>query len=124
MPQMQFPFFPEGVTPITALLAFARRDEQVTYFNGDMPLFIHEESDLASFRMITAQFVVNGCATQAQIARAFGVAKISIKRAVKRYREQGPKGFYVPKRAGRRCSPPQHWRKRSACSMNSCVLPR
>jgi transposase-like protein len=64
-----------------------------------MPLFIHDESDLASFRMITAQFVVNGCATQAQIARAFGVAKISIKRAVKRYREQGPKGFYVAKRA-------------------------
>lgn len=99
MPQMQFPFFPEGVTHITALLAFARRDGQVTYFNGDMPLFVHEQSDLASFRMISAQFVVNGCATQAQIARAFGVAKISIKRAVKRYREQGPKGFYVSKRA-------------------------
>ena len=96
---MQFPLFPEGVTHITVQLAFARRDGQVTYFNGDMPLFIHEQSDLASFRMISAQFVLNGCATQAQIARAFGVAKISIKRAVKRYREQGPKGFYVPKRA-------------------------
>ena len=72
MPQMQFPFFPEGVTHITELLAFARQDGQVTYFNGDMPLFVHEASDLASFRMITAQFVVNGCATQAQIARAFG----------------------------------------------------
>ena len=74
MPQMQFPFFPEGGTHITVLHAFARRDGQVTCFNGDMPLFVHEETDLASFRMTTAQFLVNGCATQAQIARAFGVA--------------------------------------------------
>ena len=41
MPQIQFPFFPEGVTHITALLAFARRDGQVTYFNGNMPVFFH-----------------------------------------------------------------------------------
>jgi hypothetical protein len=27
--------------------------------------------------------------------RAFGVTKISLKRAVKRYREEGPKGFYT-----------------------------
>ena len=97
MPQIQCPFFPEGVTHITALLAFARRDGRVTYFNGNMPVFFHDETDLASFRMITAQFVVSGHATQAEIARAFGVAKISIKRAVKLYREQGPKGFYAPR---------------------------
>jgi Helix-turn-helix domain len=97
MPQMQFPFFPEGVTHITEMLAFARQDGRVTYFNGNMPVFIHDEADMASFRMITAQFVVSGHATQAQIARAFGVAKISIKRAVKLYRAQGPKGFYVPR---------------------------
>lgn len=97
MPQIQFPFFPEGVTHITSLLAFARRDGQVTYFNGSMPVFFHDEADLASFRMITAQFVVSGHATQAQIVRAFGVAKISVKRAVKRYREHGPKGFYAPR---------------------------
>lgn len=29
--------------------------------------------------------------------RAFGVTKISLKRAVKRYREEGPKGFYRPR---------------------------
>jgi transposase-like protein len=98
MPQIQFPFFPEGVTHITSLLAFAKRDGRVTYFNGNMPVFIHDEADVASFRMITAQFVVSGHAKQAQIARAFGVAKISVKRAVKRYREQGPKGFYAPKK--------------------------
>ncbi len=97
MPQTQMPFFPEGVTHITALLAFRKEDGRVTYFNGSMPVFVHDEDDLASFRMITAQFYVNGNAKQADIVRAFGVSKISLKRAVKRYREEGPKGFYGPR---------------------------
>ncbi len=98
MPQLQLPFFPEGVTHITPLLAFRKEDGRVVYFNGSMPVFVHDESDLASFRMITAQFCVNGNAKQAEIAAAFGVAKISLKRAVKRYRAEGPRGFYVPRK--------------------------
>jgi hypothetical protein len=98
MPQMQLPFFPEGVTPITALLAFRNEGGQVVYFNGSMPVFVHDQTDVASFRMITAQFCVNGNATQAEVARAFGVAKISLKRAVKRYRADGPKGFHRPRK--------------------------
>ena len=97
MPQIQLPIFPEGVTHITPLLAFSKRDGRVTYFNGSMPVFVHDEDDLASFRMITAQFCVNGNAKQVDICRAFGVSKISLKRAVKLYREAGPKGFYAPR---------------------------
>ena len=98
MLQTAFPFFPEGVTQITALLAFRKQDGQITYFNGAMPVFAHPADDLDSFRMITAQFCVNGNAKQAEIVRAFGVTKISVKRAVKRYREQGPKSFYLPRK--------------------------
>lgn len=98
MPQIQLPLFPHGVTPITDVLAFSKDNGRVTYFNGSMPVFSHEEDDLASFRMITAQFCVNGNATQAQLMRAFGVSKISLKRAVKRYRSEGPKGFYQPQK--------------------------
>ena len=29
---------------------------------------------------------------------AFGVPLITVKRAVKRYREQGPRGFYLPRK--------------------------
>jgi len=78
------PFFPQGVTHITAELAFTKQDAQVTDFNGHMPVFIHEE-DRATFRMITGQFCVNGNAKQADIVRAFGVTTISVKRSVKRY---------------------------------------
>ena len=82
MPQTELPFFPEGVSHITPLLAFRKEDGRVTYFNGSMPVFVHEEGDLASFRMITAQFCANGNAKQSDIARAFGVPKISLKRAL------------------------------------------
>ena len=92
MPQMHLPFFPDGVEHITSELAFEKKDGQVTYFNGHMPVFIHAEDDVATFQMITAQFCVNGNAKQADIARACGVTLISVKRAVKRYREKGVAG--------------------------------
>ena len=51
--------------------------------------------------MITAQFCINGNAKQADISRAFGVTPISVKRAVKLYREKGVAGFYEePNRRG------------------------
>ena len=101
MPQMHLPFFPDGVEHITSELAFEKKDGQVTYFNGHMPVFVHAEDDIATFRMITAQFCLNGNAKQADISRAFGITLISVKRAVKRYRDRGVAGFYEePKRRG------------------------
>jgi len=101
MPQMHLPLFPDGVEHITSELAFEKKDGQVTYFNGHMPVFIHAEQDIPTFRMITAQFCINGNAKQADISRAFGVTLISVKRAVKRYREKGVSGFYEePTRRG------------------------
>ena len=91
------PFFPEGVTQITTNLAFKKENGTITYFNFCMPVFTHEEKDLKTFRMITSQFCMNGNATQAEIHRAFGVTKISIKRAVKLYRIRGVQGFYEPR---------------------------
>ena len=97
MPQIQLPFFPEGVTHITPLLAFCAKEGRITYFNGNMPVFVHEQTDIASFRMITAQFCVTGNAKQSEVAKAFGIPKITLKRAVKLYRAEGPKGFYRPR---------------------------
>jgi DNA invertase Pin-like site-specific DNA recombinase len=99
MPQILLPFYPEGATDISSLLAFEKNEEgQIVYFNGGMPVFSHDATDKASFKMITAQFCVNGATKQAEIVRAFGVTSISVKRAVKLYREQGAKGFYAPKK--------------------------
>ena len=97
MPQFHLPIFPSGVTHITEELAFWKKDGAVTYFNGHLPVFSHAENDLATFRMITSQFCVNGRTKQSDIIRAFGVTSISVKRSVKIYREKGPKGFYAPR---------------------------
>jgi hypothetical protein len=97
MPQLHLPMFPNGVTHITNELAFEKKDGRITYFNGHMPVFTHDENDIATFRMITSQFCVSGYAKQSDIIRAFGVTKISVKRSVKLYREKGTKGFYAPR---------------------------
>jgi transposase-like protein len=96
MPQVQLPIFPQGVTHISSEIAFQYEDGKVCYFNGHLPVFIHDQADLATFRMFSSQLVINGNATQAQIARAFGVPLVTVKRYVKLYRQEGTAAFYVP----------------------------
>ncbi len=57
MPQMQLPLFPDGVKNITSELGFEKRDGQVTYFNGSMPVFVHAENDIPTFRMDREAFL-------------------------------------------------------------------
>ena len=97
MPQPFLPLFPSGVVEITDVLGFQKENGEVTYFNGLTPVFCHPENDFASFRMITSQFCVTGCARQSDIIRTFGVTPISMKRSVKLFREKGPSGFYAPR---------------------------
>ncbi len=107
MPQVQLPLFPAGTTPLNESLAFACRDGQVTYFNGHLPVFTHAQDDLAAFRLFTSQLIVNGTATGGEIRRAFGVPKVSVQRAVARYRAGGAAAFFrpPPPRRGRQLTP-------------------
>ena len=98
MAQRQLPMFPEGSISVTHDLAVENRDGRITYFYGTLPVFTHDENDDASFKMITAQFYTNGYVKQMDIVRAFGVTPISVKRAVKRYQEEGVRGFYAEKK--------------------------
>jgi hypothetical protein len=107
MPQAQLPLFPADSTPINEHLGCIRRDGQITFFNGQLPVFTHDEKDLASFRLFTSQLVANGSATQGEIQRAFGVPKVAVQRALARYRAHGAKGFFTPPppRRGRKLTP-------------------
>jgi transposase len=96
MPQVQLPLFPDGTTAITRELAFQRKDQQVVYFNGHLPVFTHEAQDLASFRLFTTQLIINGTASQGEIVRAFGVPITTVKRCCQRYRAQGAAAFFRP----------------------------
>jgi len=46
MPQVQLPIFPPGVTPITSEVAFQCEEGKVYYFNGHLPVFVHDKEDL------------------------------------------------------------------------------
>lgn len=97
MPQLQLPIFPAGVTEINARVAVQIEADRVYYIHGHLPVFQHEEKDLASFRMFTSQMVVNGTVKPKEIVRAFGVPMITVKRYARLYREHGAKGFYSAK---------------------------
>jgi len=101
MPQLQLPMFPQGTTLINANIGFVTKDHTVTYIYGHLPIFSHDINDRKTFRMFTSQLYVNGTASQAEICRAFGVSRISVKRSVKLYREKGMAGFFAkPNRRG------------------------
>jgi transposase len=100
MPQLQLPIFFDGVNPITNDLGYEKKDQTITYFCGSVPMFSHAEDDLDSFRAITSQLYINGNASQARIAQAFGIKEQALKRWVKRYRNQGGnKAFYQPRKS-------------------------
>ena len=98
MGQYQLPLFPAGSTIVTRALSFEQREGKISYFYGLLPIFSHDKDDVATFRMITSQFYVNGYVKQSEIVNAFGVTKISVKRSVALYKTKGIKGFYEPRK--------------------------
>lgn len=98
MPQIQLPIFPQGSHEITREIAFSCEGEKVTYWNGHLPVFIHEREDVTSFRLFTSQLIINGTVRQVDIVRTFGVPLVTVKRYVKVYRQEGPKGFFKERR--------------------------
>lgn len=97
MVQSTLPLFPVGTTEISKSIAFSNQAGKISYFHYAIPTYVHDESDIASFRLITSMLYVNGLVTQVEIQKAFGVTAISVKRSVKTYREEGAKGFFVSK---------------------------
>lgn len=85
---------------MTANVAYEKQDGQIVYYNGMVPIFMHDEDDLASFKMITSQLYINGAAKQVELVEAFGINPLALKRWVKKHREEGPSAFYARKRRG------------------------
>ncbi len=87
--QTLLPVFSAESTRISKVISFEKCEGTVWYFHGCMPVFLHSEKDNASFNMYTSQLVVVGQCKRVEIVKAFGVSVISVKRHVKRYREDG-----------------------------------
>ncbi len=103
MPQLLLPLVPDGAAPPNQFFSVIRQDGQWTYLLGIRPVFQHAEEDQRSFRMFTAQLICQGSCRPSDITRTFGVSAISVKRSVKKFRDEGFAGFFQPRR-GRRAA--------------------
>jgi len=98
LPQALLPLIPAGATHINDRISVVRENGQWTYFYGVDPIFSHPEEDHQTFRMFTAQLVCQGACQQVDILRSFGVCTNSVRRSVKKYRQEGVAGFYRPRK--------------------------
>jgi hypothetical protein len=96
--QILLPLFPVEATLINHLVAVQKKEETVYYFNGSMPIFMHHQSDIDSFRFITSQLIAGGTCKQKDIVNCFGVSLVSVKRWVRRYRESKELGDFISKK--------------------------
>jgi hypothetical protein len=96
--QLHVPIFPAESVFLGDRLTVVKREGSVWYFHYDMPVFSHPETDLASFRFFTSSLCDNGQCKLVDIERAFGVSAISVKRALKQFRADGGKSFFVSRR--------------------------
>lgn len=95
---MHVPVFPSSSRLLGERVAVIERDGVVWYFHYDMPVFSHAVTDLASFRMFTSSLCDKSQCKLVEVERAFGVTAISVKRALKQYRAEGPQSFFASNR--------------------------
>jgi len=97
LPQALLPLVPDGATRINDRFSVVRQNKTWTYFCGVNPIFQHPDHEAHSFRMFTSQLVCQDACKQVDIVRTFGVSSNSVKRNVKKFREEGTEGFYQPR---------------------------
>ena len=96
--QALLPLVPDGASSINDHISVVRENGHWTYFCGVDPIFRHREEERQSFRMFTAQLVCQGACKQSDIVRTFGVSVNSVKRSVKKHREEGVGSFFQPRK--------------------------
>ena len=98
MPQALLPLIPDGSTVLNDRISVVKEDGKWTYFCGIVSVFRHDEDDLRSFRMFTAQLICQGQCRQVDVIRVFGVSSNSIRRSVATYEQEGVSGFFQPRK--------------------------
>ena len=92
--QLKLPLFPKDTKLISECVGIYEREGIVQYIVNGLPVYSHAKEDLKAFRFITSNFIHEGLCRQVDIERGFGVSEDSVRRAYKKYREQGEKGFF------------------------------
>ena len=101
--QLLLPIFPDETKMITESLGVFKLDGLVYYLHCGVPIYIHSEEDIQSFRYITTKFIVAKLCKKSEIQKCFGVSYDSINRDVNKVNEQEGSGFFS--KEGRHGSP-------------------
>lgn len=96
--QLWFPFIPADATAINDEVHYARRAGELIYYLSCFPIFQHKETDKKSLAMFTSSLICQGLCKQAEIQRAFGLCRNTVRRNVERYRTSGASGFFEQRR--------------------------
>jgi len=86
--------FSVEMTKINNKIAFIKKANYVYYYAGGIPVFLHHTDDVNAFKMYICQLYICGSCKQSELAKAFGISKISIKRIVKKYNQEGLSVFF------------------------------
>ena len=73
-------------------------DGTTTYFSNLLPFESHPAGDVRSTHLRIARFHLTAGISQTTLAEAFGVSRSTVKRAVRRYRNEGADAFFEPRR--------------------------
>lgn len=102
--QKLLPLFSPEVTRINDLVGFVKRNGTVCYFNYQMPIYHHQDDDMASFKVFLCQLIFIGNATPSQIKQTFRLTGKELNHWLKQYRQEGPAAFYHYHKADQRRS--------------------
>jgi len=94
MAALKKPVYPTSANALSNSISVGVNDDTVYYFYSLAPIFNHHIDDIDSFRLITSQLYDNGNCKQVDIIKFFHVSSESVKRAYKKYRENGPGRFF------------------------------
>lgn len=97
--QTRLPLQPDGAREINDTLSVLERKENVAYFGGGVPLFVHGKDDEVGRRLASLQAIALGLATQAEISAGLKIDRTTLYRQGVRLKKQGIAGL-VPEKPG------------------------
>lgn len=104
MPQLILPLIPTGATQINDLVSVQRDKYRWTYFLATHPIYSHAPGDQPMFRVVISQLIDSGTCRQVDIINAFGISKSLVARTLRKFREEGPEGFFKKRKGGKKGS--------------------
>ncbi|MFW0859538.1 MAG: putative transposase [Dehalococcoidia bacterium] len=91
--QLFLPVNPEGAQPVNALVAIEVRGDQVAYFAGGVPVFMHALGDRVGARLAACQLLTLKLAKKKQLAQALSINRVTLYRQQRKMMEEGVGGL-------------------------------